>query len=131
MKVKNSILLAIIGMTILSCSQSDDISNTSLIGEWNWIGSTGGIAGITETPQTTGENRKLKISTDSIKSYQNGALNFQTKYSIEVDESLIFNETREMIIQENGFKQILNISENTLILIGDCNDCFTSEYKKE
>lgn len=118
-------------MTILSCSQNDDDSNTSLIGQWNWKGSSGGIAGTTETPQTRGENRKLEISTNSIKSYQNGTLNFQTKYSIEVHKSLIFNEPREMIIQENGFRQILNISGNTLILIGDCTDCFTSKYTKE
>jgi hypothetical protein len=129
--MKNIILLTIIGMTILSCSQNDDNSNKNLIGQWNWIGSSGGIAGTTENPQTTGENRKLEISTDSIKSYRNGTLNFQTKYWIEVRESLIFNEPREMIIQENGFRQILNISGNTLILIGDCNDCFTSEYTKE
>jgi len=36
-----------------------------------------------------------------------------------------------MIIQENGFRQILNLTGNRLILIGDCNDCFIDEYIKE
>jgi|TARA_R110002049_G_scaffold28213_4_gene97155 PKD repeat protein len=129
--MRNIIILIIIGLTILSCSKNDDETSTDLTGKWNWIVSSGGIAGTTETPQTNGENRKLEISTDSIKSYLNGILNFKTKYTIETRESIIFNETREMIIQENGFRQIFDFSGNKLILTGDCNDCFTSEYIKE
>lgn len=129
--MKNIILLIIIGMTILSCSKSEDTSYVNLIGNWNWERSSGGISGTTETPQTTGQNRKLIISTDSIKSYLNGILNFKTKYTIETRESLIFNEPREMIIQENGFKQIFTLSGNKLILIGDCNDCFIDEYIRD
>ena len=129
--MKNIILLIIIGMTILSCSKSEDTSYVNLIGNWNWEKSSGGISGTTETPQTTGQNRKLIISTDSIKSYLNGILNFKTKYTIETRESLIFNEPMEMIIQENGFKQIFTLSGNKLILIGDCNDCFIDQYIRD
>ena len=129
--MRNIIILIIIGLIILSCSKDDNETSADLTGKWNWILSSGGIAGTTETPQTSGENRKLEISIDTIKSYLNGILNFKTKYTIETRESIIFNETREMIIQENGFKQIFDFSGNKLILTGDCNDCFTSEYIKE
>ena len=129
--MKNFILLAIIGLTILGCSKDDDNSKINLIGNWNWERSSGGIAGTTESPQSTGQSRKLIISSDSIKGYLNGNLNFKTRYTIENGESLIFNEPREMIIQENGFRQILNLTGNRLILIGDCNDCFIDEYIKE
>jgi len=129
--MKNFILLAIIGLTILGCSKDDDNSKINLIGNWNWERSSGGIAGTTETPQSTGQIRKLIISSDSIIGYLNGNLDFKTRYTIENGESLIFNEPREMIIQENGFRQILNLTGNRLILIGDCNDCFIDEYIKE
>lgn len=129
--MRNFILLAIFSVTILSCSNGDDTTDLKLLGQWNWTGSSGGIAGTTETPQTTGENRKLDISTDSIVFYLNGSADFKTKYTIEKRESLIFNEPREMIIQENGFRQIFELNENKLVLTGDCNDCITSTYVKE
>ncbi|MDT0689900.1 hypothetical protein RM549_08890 [Salegentibacter sp. F188] len=128
--MRNIILLTIIGLTILSCSK-DNNPDPELIGRWIWEGSSGGIAGITETPESTGDNRELDISADSIKSYLNGTLNFQTAYSTETRESVIFNEPREMVIQENGFRQIIEFSGGKLILIGDCYDCYISEYIKE
>ena len=129
--MKKILLMAIIGMITLSCSKDDANSNAKIIGKWKWEVSSGGIAGTTETPQSTGQSRKLEISADSIKSYVNGTLNFKTKYTIETRASLIFNEPRQMIIQENGFRQLFNLSENKLFLVGDCNDCFINEYIKE
>lgn len=129
--MKKHILLILIGFSIWSCSVNDEKTTGEIIGNWNWIGSSGGIAGTTETPESTGDKRKLKITTDSIKSYLNGAVYLKTKYTVETRESLLFNEPRKMIISENEFKQIIDFDGDTLVLIGDCNDCFTTEYKKE
>ena len=65
------ILIAILG---INCSRDNDEEeiNSAIIGEWNWIKSTGGFAGGTYTPESTGENRMLIISSDSIKYFTNG-----------------------------------------------------------
>jgi hypothetical protein len=129
--MKKIAFIILIGLTIFGCSSDNENSNTNLIGIWNWTGSSGGIAGINETPESTGNTIKLEIMTTSIKSYLNGNLTAETSYTIETKESLLFNEAREMIISENGFRQIINLDGNNLTLIGDCNDCFTSGYEKE
>ena len=129
--MRNIILLTIIGLTFISCSKENDDIRSELIGKWTWIASSGGLAGTTETPQSTGKIRTLEISADSIKSFSNGTLYFKTAYTIETLESQIFNEPREMVIQENGLRQIIELKAAKLILIGDCFDCYTSEYIKE
>jgi hypothetical protein len=125
------ILLILVGFSIWSCSVNDKKTSAEIIGTWNWIGSSGGLAGTTETPESTGDERKLVITTDSIKSYLNGALNLKTKYKVETRQSLLFNEPRKMLISGNGFRQIIDFDGKSLVLIGDCNDCFTDGYKKE
>ena len=129
--MKKTIFLILIGITIFSCSSDDKNSNTNLIGVWNWTGSSGGIAGTNETPESTGNTIKLEIMSNSIRSYLNDNLTSETSYTIEIKESLLFIEPREMIIFENGLRQIINLDGNNLTLIGDCNDCFTSGYEKE
>jgi len=124
-------LLTIIGIMVLSCSKSDDNQNLDLFGQWNWISSSGGITGTTQTPETTGEIRKLEISSHVIKSYLNGRLNSEIRYTIETRNSLLYNEPREMIVQNNDVLLIFDLNENELVLTGDCNDCFSSTYVRE
>lgn len=129
--MKKYILLIAVGFSIWSCSVNDEKTTADLTGNWTWTGSSGGIAGTTETPESTGDERKLEISTDSIKSYLNGALYLKTKYTVETRESLLFQEPRNMIISEHGFKQVIDFDGDSLILTDDCYDCFTNGYKKE
>lgn len=129
--MKKYILLIAVGFSIWSCSVNDEKTTADITGIWNWTGSSGGIAGTTETPESTGDERKLVISTDSIKSYLNGTMYLKTKYIVETRESLLFQEPRNMIISEQGIKQVIDFDGNNLILTDDCYDCFTNGYKKE
>lgn len=115
---------------MLSCSKDNGEINTGLEGEWNWIRSSGGLAGVTYTPENTGENRKLVISNDSIKYFTNSALVLKIKYEIETVD--LHNESREMIIREsdNIFRQFFEINQDDLILTDYCSDCFVNEYKR-
>ena len=54
----------------------------------------------------------------------------ENTYSIQVRETMS-GELREVLIEGEGVGQIITIDENSLILTGDCNDCFTSEYVKQ
>lgn len=129
--MKRIMLLVLIGLAVWCCTEKDEVPVTGIVGTWNWISSTGGIAGVTETPESTGNKIVLVISMDSIKTYINGVLSSESKYTIETKESLLFGEPREMIIYEDGFRKMIDRSGSHLALIDDCYDCFTSEYVKE
>ncbi len=133
--MKNYILLFLIGITFVSCSNDDDTTSiptsTKIIGNWSWTLSSGGIDGSILTPASTGYTQRLEITSDVIKYYFNDELDTQATYTIEVRESSIYNETREMIITDFEFRNIVEFRDGKLILIGDCNDCLTSEYVRE
>lgn len=114
----------------LSCSNDDHDIDDQVLGNWEWIQSSGGIAGTTETPDSTGNSIMLEITRTAIKQFINGTLSFETGYSIKSQESTIFGGIRNMIIYENGFKQSFERVGNKLFLSGECNDCFLSEYEK-
>lgn len=128
--MKNYILLLFIGITFLNCSNDDDTgTSANLVGTWDWERSSGGITGETTTPESTGSTMTLEITNSIIRRYLNDDLLSERSYSIEVRESMS-GEFREMLILESGSRQIINIEGNTLTLIGDCNDCFISEYSR-
>jgi len=129
--MKRVILLVLIGLAVSFCTEKEEVPVTNVVGTWNWISSTGGIAGVTETPESTGKEIKLVITQDSFKTYENGELTSESNYTIEIKESLLFGELREMIILEDGFCKMISRNSNKLVLVDDCYDCFTSEYVKE
>ena len=129
--IKKMLFLILIVLLAINCSSDDDGEiNQTLIGKWNWVKSTGGIAGSTYTPESTGENIKLIISSDSIKRYKNGDLLSKVKYTIELRD--IDGESRELIVPEPlGITQFFELNKNKLTLIDYCNDCFVNDYVKE
>lgn len=128
--MKKITIFILIGFTILGCTKEDNIGS-ELIGSWKWIGTSGGVGGINETPESTGDEKILIISSDSIKAYTNEQLNFETSYSIEISESDIFQGERKMIIYNNGARKVFTLTNNKLILIDDCKDCYINEYLKK
>jgi hypothetical protein len=130
--MKHYFLLLIFGIILLSCSNDGENSDDlQLIGTWNWIVSSGGIDGRTETPESTGTTVRLEISNNTIKRYLNNNLQNELSYTLEFRESMIFGESREMIIYENQFNQTIHLSANQLILYDECNDCFQSTYERD
>lgn len=117
---------------LIGCSTTSNHNSADLIkGEWVWIESSGGIAGTTETPESIQKEITIKISDNTIKQFVNGTLESDRTYTIENRESAIFGDVKEMIIYENGFRQIFSTTGNQLFLIGDCMDCVQSEYQRE
>ena len=132
-KPANMFLFFSLSCLIWSCSNdnSDLGLNSSIVGNWIWVSSSGGIAGTTETPESTGNNRRLEITNDSTRTFLNGNLISSQKYTLETRESLLFSGVRTMMISEGGFRTIVEFDSGNLILIGDCFDCFSSVYKRE
>jgi hypothetical protein len=122
-------LLLFIAFSFLNCTNDDEnINKIEVIGNWNWIESTGGIDGRTDTPTSTGNQIRLEISRNSIKKFVNDVEVFNLIYSIETRQSILFGENRDLIIFENDFNQTIELSENQLILFDECTDCFRNVY---
>ena len=87
MNIKNKILyslsIILIFLPLMACSDSDkENNNESIIGTWDWYKTSGGIGGIIERPQTTGETRKVVFQ-------ENGNVTFYTDNEITL--SWIYN----------------------------------------
>ena len=77
------IFLLLVLVLAISCERQDENSaKESLIGNWEWISSTGGIDGRTETPASTGKQVKIVITKDSVKVYENRVLKQKNSYKI-------------------------------------------------
>ena len=73
--MKKFIFLLMTLSFLISCSTTTDTDSTDqIIGEWVWIESSGGIAGTTETPESTEKEIILQISNNSVKQFVNGTL---------------------------------------------------------
>lgn len=107
----------------------------SLYGTWNWVASSGGLAGVEKSPASEGYNQVLEISESGVYSvFRNDTLVYESNFSIVEQESQIQNESRLMLTFENG--EILDQSffiegSDTLILVEECWDCFAHEYVRD
>lgn len=113
----------------LFCSCTKD-NNGTLTGKWEWVKSSGGIAVRTYTPSTTGKNICLEITSNRIKSFENGNLVLEYEYSIQTKKSLLTNVEQEMIVdnQNNNIPQTFIVKGTTLYLNDECFDCYQSVY---
>lgn len=132
--MKKYFFLFLASIVLISCSNDDDTTNIStsekILGVWNWDTSTGGIDGATHTPESTGSIQRLEVTAATMKRYYNNDLLSENSYTIETTTSYLFNEDLEMIIEENNRRFIIRFENDKLMLTGDCNDCYTSEYSK-
>ena len=127
MKTKG--ILFILALVVLSCSNDDDNSTVAnLVGEWAWVQSSGGLVGNLQTPETVGAERSLIFTSTTLQSFEEGVLVFESEYSLQTLESVLFNEPREMLVSDLSFPNTIEFNGQQLTLIGDCNDCVTSTY---
>lgn len=119
-------------MTIIaSCSDNDDNSvDKNLIGTWSWVSSSGGIAGTTETPVSTGKNIDLKFTSDGkYFYYTNGIISSEGTYNLEIKKSLLSQTNKNAIIFSNDGSMIIEKIDNSNLLLSDDNyDGFGSSY---
>ncbi len=131
--MKKICLILLFIVLFFSCSDNNDgqLVVSEIIGSWDWIESTGGIDGRTETPASTGNQIVLEFTAGSYKKYLNGDLEEEMTYKLEEGESMIFGKKTVLIIYQNGWKQSIEYCDSKLILHDECSDCFRNEYTKE
>ena len=126
--MKKLYIIILIGILFAGCKR-EVITVEQLEGNWNWIESTGGNDGVTQTPQSIGITLKLTITSTNIKKYIDGDLITDLTYTMETTESIHGGE-KEIITYENDWKQSVEFEDGNLILTDECFDCFRNVYEK-
>jgi len=119
---------------ILFVSCNDKVLETNeIMGTWNWTSSSGGIAGVTYTPESTGETMVLEFTPDSIyRVYKNDTLVVETEFSIVISESIYTQDSTKIITFDPGMipRSIVFDSPNDLTLRDEVYDGFISHYRR-
>jgi len=116
---------------LLSCSSNKNAGSKppKIIGNWQWLETTGGFAGIKKTPESTNQIKNLQITKDSIFYYDNGELTSSQPYKLQLAKSMLSKKT-EWQLNETISKVFIHRQDSTLILREDCFDCFSHKYVK-
>lgn len=131
--------LLLIFTALISCSNDDnDVSSkNNLKGKWNWLITTGGIAGTSQTPETTKQTRVIEFSGNTLKTYVNGTLLQTQKFSIK-NKRASDGSFRKVILIDPGdtytnqiyIDRTFEIIGRKLYLTDECADCYRSEYER-
>ncbi|WP_409149278.1 hypothetical protein [Sphingobacterium sp. BS-2] len=117
---------------LLAACASNQGSSTKppkIIGNWQWIETSGGFAGITKTPESTREIKHLQITKDSVFYYENGELTSTLPYKLTLTKSMLNNKD-SWLLNEAPHKVFVYRQDSTLVLQEDCFDCFSHKYVK-
>ena len=98
-------------------------------GNWRWIETTGGFAGITKTPENSSDIKHLQITKDSVFAYDRGELQYAQAYKLTLAQSQLSNKT-EWLLHEDPMRTFISRQDSVLVLKEDCFDCFTHKYVK-
>ena len=131
--MKKIIFFLVIIVLSYGCKKDDSfISSSSIIGEWSWISTCGGIAGGCYTPKSTNQRINLVLTVDSIyKSIINDTIKDSGKFHVYKVISADMKDT-SLVLQYGSASQTFLIIRDTLYFPkGDlCFDCFSTNYKR-
>ena len=123
---KYCIPVLLLAFLISACCDDDPSANgVHILGNWDWIQSTGGFTGHTITPQTEGYTKSLRITNVTFSEYQGDSLIFESRYVYLKDT--LFGEP-EYIDFETGGALGVEFTEGKMKLIEFCSDCYIHEY---
>jgi len=134
------LVFLLLALTIFLGSCSDDenmdlptvcIDDTCIDGEWEWVESTGSIAGITITPITEGQTRKIIIDETNYQEFVDGVLVLEAAYEFVVADDLDGLSDGSLVLQiEAGSWLLVSMEDDNLNLDELCADCWTNKYVK-
>lgn len=118
--MKNYLFLFLI-LALVSCTKEQ--SKTGLIGEWQWLSSSGGIAGQILTPETEQVSRSIIIDNSRVQYFENSKLIKTSNYTLD--------ENTSVLTFDEGIPQSYSIHSDILKFLDQCDDCFVHEYKRK
>lgn len=129
--------MMILGLVQLCSKDEVKPGNTdaSLYGEWLWVSSSGGLAGVELTPESEGYMQYLKITeAGDFEIKKKDSLVVNSEFTLVEEESRIQNKSRFMLKFEGDVlmdQSYFVKGRDTLILVEECWDCFTYKYVKK
>jgi hypothetical protein len=131
--MKKLIFLLVIITTCSGCKKDDSfISSSSIIGEWSWISTCGGIAGICYTPKSTYQRINLVFTADSMyKSIKNDTIKDSGRFHVYRVISPDTKDTSDVLQYGSASQTFLIIRDTLYFPHSDlCFDCFSTNYKR-
>lgn len=141
--MKKLIWLFALSLGITSCSSDTETAETKknnldLNEKWAWVSTSGGVAGISSTPLTTGKNYTLIFKeNNSYSLLENGIETANGTYSMTMKESIYNHKPENYFItfQNSKFPVgngiiITDESKTTMSIIDNVYDGFGSSFKK-
>jgi len=128
----NGVMTILVVVGAMACGDPVALATVELLeGSWTWVESSGGIAGETRTPESTGETMTLRfLGADSVELTRNGVLAGATTYQIFFYDDGGSTEI-EYAQPLFGFaSQGLYVGEAELILRDGCCDGFVYEWRR-
>jgi hypothetical protein len=135
-----SIIISLISAT--SCRKSvlenPTTNHSSIHGNWQWVQSSGGIAGQTTTPFTEGREATLQFNQNGTCFFVTGNKSDQFEYSLS-DGQTIYSEKQAHLITykaiDNKTTHVIQSYQfrgnDTLFLNDECHDCFGHIYVRK
>lgn len=122
-------------MLIVSCSKEKDTDDTSVVipelkGTWEWVSSSGGIAGSTLTLASTGVFKYIYIGDNVISFYENGVQKEAKTFVIQSKKSIYSHKAVPMMVFKNH-QNSFELKENILVLKDEVCDGFMHLYRKK
>jgi uncharacterized lipoprotein YehR (DUF1307 family) len=131
--MKKLIVSFVLIISFLGCEKDKVVEySSSLIGEWSWISSCGGLAYTCYTPKSTNHKINLVFTTDSLYIiYRNDTLILSTKFQTYISPTSNFPGIADVIKYNNSsIQEEFSIVHDTLFLNDFCCDGFNSNYKR-
>lgn len=110
------IFLLVIFISCNGCKRDNSFNfSSSLVGEWSWLITCGGVAGCS-TPESTHITMRLVFTADSIcNNYRNDTLSNSSRFHVYKLISVDGKDTAN-VIQYDSIKEIFSIHKDTLEL---------------
>jgi hypothetical protein len=136
MKIPSILLVLIVLFFITistSCSENNVDSDRNFLGTWSWKSSSGGIAGTTATPSSTGKNIDLKLTSDGKYFYfTNGIISSQGTYNLGSQNCIHDHSDKKVLIFSNDESMMVEKIDNSSLLLSDEHyDGFSNSYIKK
>ena len=122
---------------LLTSCKDEAPEGYSVNGKWIWVRTTGGIAGISLTPETEGYTQTIEISPENnFIVYRNGGVYDEGEFKIVKGKSIYRIGDVDLIkanskILEPQILVSFAFKADTLFLYEECYDCFNYVYVKK
>jgi len=136
MKTLLMIVISALMISVFGCRKEDVNKNnisTRLIGKWEWVSTTGGIAGVHQTPQKLGYTYWIAFTNDSL--YQlfdkNNILTSSNQYTVFNDVSIFTSHLHQMMKADNLLRSSFEVRNDSLFINQEAMDGFDAVFIRE